>query len=225
MGMEFENFQQGADHDPHGGSGEARAARRRPDCIHRNETGLPDCPAQSSSRHSVRRVGRVCNTGHDNRRLRPRNRPGHRRPCRRFAERQRQIRRLIGLDTNILLRATLNDDPVQSMAAQRLLRSLGEDAPGFINLLVLMEFFWVLRSRYKLPRTRLAGVMRDLLEIQHIEFEALETVGKALTTYESGNADFSDAIIALRNRELGAHSTFTFDESAAKSVSGMKFLA
>ena len=132
---------------------------------------------------------------------------------------------MIGLDTNILLRATLNDDPVQSMAAQQLLRSLGEDAPGFINLLVLMEFFWVLRSRYKLPRTRLAGVMRDLLEIQHIEFEALETVGKALTTYESGNADFSDAIFALRNRELGAHSTFTFDESAAKSVSGMKFLA
>jgi predicted nucleic-acid-binding protein len=132
---------------------------------------------------------------------------------------------LIGLDTNILLRATLNDDPVQSRAAQRLLKSLGENERGFVNLPVLMEFFWVLRSRYKLPQARLAAVMRDLLGVEYIEFEALEVVGKALATYEGGIADFADMIIALRNRELGAASTFTFDEGAAKSVAGMELLA
>jgi predicted nucleic-acid-binding protein len=132
---------------------------------------------------------------------------------------------LIGLDTNILLRATLNDDPVQSKAAQRLLKALREDERGFVNLAVLMEFFWVLRSRYKLPQARLAGVMRDLLGVEHIEFEALEVVGKALATYEGGIADFADVIIALRNRELGASRTFTFDEDAAKSVLGMELLS
>ncbi len=132
---------------------------------------------------------------------------------------------MIGLDTNILLRATLNDDPVQSVAAQQLLRSLGEDRSGFVNIPVLMEFFWVLRSRYKLPRTRLASVMRDLLEVEHLEFEALHTVGKALAAYENGIADFSDAVIAMRNRELGVDRTFTFDGRAAKSVPGMELLA
>ena len=132
---------------------------------------------------------------------------------------------MIGLDTNILLRATLNDDPVQSRAAQRLLRSLDEDERGFVNLPVLMEFFWVLRSRYKLPQARLAGVMHDLIGVEHIEFEALEVVGKALATYEAGIADFADMIIALRNRELGAAKTFTFDEGAAKSIAGMELLA
>jgi len=132
---------------------------------------------------------------------------------------------LIGLDTNILLRATLNDDAVQSKAAQRLLKSLGDDKRGFVNLPVLMEFFWVLRSRYKLPQARLAGVMRHLLEVEHIEFEALEVVGKALATYEAGVADFADMIIAFRNRDLGAASTFTFDEGAAKSIAGMELLA
>ena len=109
---------------------------------------------------------------------------------------------MIGLDTNILLRATLNDDPEQSKAAQRLLKSLRRDEPGFVNLPVLMEFFWVLRSRYKLPQARLAAIMRDLLGVEYMEFEALEVVGKALATYEVGTADFADMIIALRNREL-----------------------
>jgi predicted nucleic-acid-binding protein len=131
---------------------------------------------------------------------------------------------LIGLDTNILLRATLNDDPMQSKAAQRLLKGLGEDERGFVNLPVLMEFFGVLRSRYKLPQARLAAVMRDLLEVQYIEFEALEVVGKALASYEGGIADFADMIIALRNRDLGAAKTFTFDEGAANSIPAMELL-
>lgn len=131
---------------------------------------------------------------------------------------------MIGLDTNILLRATLNDDPVQSAAAQRLLGSLGEARPGFINLAVVMEFFWVLRSRYKLPRERLASVMRDLLEVEHLEFEAFETVGKAIAAYESRTADFPHAVIAMHNHELGAEPTFTFDESASKSIPGMELL-
>jgi predicted nucleic-acid-binding protein len=131
---------------------------------------------------------------------------------------------VIGLDTNILLRATLDDDPVQSKAAQRLLKSLSEERRGLVNLPVLMEFFWVLRSRYKLPQARLAAVMRDLLGVEYIEFEALEVVGKALATYEAGAADFADVIIALRNRDLGADATFTFDEGAAKSIPAMEFL-
>jgi predicted nucleic-acid-binding protein len=132
---------------------------------------------------------------------------------------------LIGLDTNILLRATLNDDPVQSPAAQRLLKALGKEEPGFVNLPVLLEFFWVLRSRYKLPRARLASMFRDLLGVEYIEFEALHVAGKALATFESGMADFSDVLIALRNRELGAATTFTFDKDAAKAIPSMELLS
>jgi len=132
---------------------------------------------------------------------------------------------VIGLDTNILLRAVLDDDPVQSPAAQRLLRKLSGDAPGFVNVPVLMEFFWVLRSRYKLPKARLAAILRNLLGIEHIEFEAFNAARKALAIFESGDADFSDLVIALRNQELGAAMTFTFDEGAARSAPGMELLA
>jgi predicted nucleic-acid-binding protein len=132
---------------------------------------------------------------------------------------------VIGLDTNILLRTVLNDDPVQSPAAQRLLQSLDQTRRGFVNLPVLMELFWVLRSRYKLPRSRLAGLIRDLIESEFLEFEAFETVGKALAAYERGLADFADAVIAMRNREFGIDRTFTFDKRAAKVIPSMELLS
>jgi predicted nucleic-acid-binding protein len=132
---------------------------------------------------------------------------------------------LIGLGTNILLRSMLNDDPVQSPAARRLLQSLDESRRGFVNIPVMLEFFWVLRSRYKLPRTRLAGALRDLLEVRHLEFEAFETIGKALVIYERLAADFSDAVLAIRNSELGADKTLTFDEGAAKSIPSTELIS
>lgn len=132
---------------------------------------------------------------------------------------------MIGIDTNILLRATLNDDPRQSPSAQALLQSLGEQRKGFVNLPVMMEFFWVLRARYRLPHERLASIMRNLLEVEHLEFEALETIGKAIVIYEGRNGDFPDAVIAMRNQELGADITFTFDRDAARAIPSMDLLS
>jgi predicted nucleic-acid-binding protein len=132
---------------------------------------------------------------------------------------------LIGLDTSILLRSVLDDDPIQSPAAQRLLQSLDRQRPGYVNVPVILEFFWVLRSRYRLPRVRLSRIMRDLIEVEYIGFEALETIGKALAAYQSGMADFSDSVIAMRNRELGADVTFTFDRDTARVLPSMELLS
>ena len=132
---------------------------------------------------------------------------------------------MIGLDANVLLRATLNDDPVQSPVAQALLDGLDGTRRGLVNIPVIMEFFWVLRTRYKVPQARLAGLLRKLLEVEHLEFESLETIGKALAMFESGKADFADAVVAIRNRELGADKTFTFDRVAVRRIPFMEQLA
>jgi predicted nucleic-acid-binding protein len=132
---------------------------------------------------------------------------------------------LIGLDTNILLRATLDDDPVQSPVAQQLMRTLDDSRLGFVNISVLLEYFWVLDSRYKVPRPRLVTAIKDLLELEYLQFESFEVVGQALAAYDGDGADFADAVIALRNRAFGAETTFTFDEGAARKMSSMEFLA
>jgi predicted nucleic-acid-binding protein len=132
---------------------------------------------------------------------------------------------VIGLDTNILLRAMLDDHPTQSPAAQELLRSFQSGQRGFVNLPVLMEFFWVLRTHYKLPRQELVAALLELIGTETIEFEALQTVIQALALVETSGADFSDAIIGLRNSELGAETTVTFDRDAVRSVPAMELLA
>ena len=46
---------------------------------------------------------------------------------------------MIGLDTNILLRLFLKDDPAQAAKVTALLGRLGETGPGYVNCLTLME--------------------------------------------------------------------------------------
>ncbi len=57
---------------------------------------------------------------------------------------------LIGLDTNVVLRYLLQDDPQQCRRANELIDGqLSEADPGFINLATVLEIVWVLRSFFQ----------------------------------------------------------------------------
>ncbi len=51
---------------------------------------------------------------------------------------------MIGLDTNVVVRYIMQDDPKQSPKATRLIESLTSDAPGFVPLVAVIELVWVL---------------------------------------------------------------------------------
>jgi predicted nucleic-acid-binding protein len=133
--------------------------------------------------------------------------------------------RQVGVDANILLRAFLNDDTAQSLLSQKFLSGLGENVRGYVGAGALLEVFWVLRSRYRLPRAELCQIMRSLLSTQGVVVESFDAAADALKRYEQGLADFPDALLAARNREAGCASTLTFDEKAAARVPGMELLA
>jgi predicted nucleic-acid-binding protein len=47
---------------------------------------------------------------------------------------------MIGLDTNVVLRYLLQDDPKQTRQANQIIdRQLSEQIPGFINLVTVLE--------------------------------------------------------------------------------------
>src|SRR5690348_17516308 len=62
---------------------------------------------------------------------------------------------MIGLDTNVLVRCVMQDDPRQSQKASRLIESLTSEAPGFVPLVALIELVWVLTSCYDLTREQI----------------------------------------------------------------------
>jgi predicted nucleic-acid-binding protein len=49
-----------------------------------------------------------------------------------------------GLDTNVLARYLMQDDPRQSPRATRLIESLSAEAPGFVPVVTIVELVWVL---------------------------------------------------------------------------------
>jgi len=62
---------------------------------------------------------------------------------------------MIGIDTNVLIRHLVQDDPGQSRAATHIMtKQCTRDDPGFINRIVLCEMVWVLESAYGKQGTR-----------------------------------------------------------------------
>jgi predicted nucleic-acid-binding protein len=120
-----------------------------------------------------------------------------------------------GIDTNILIRYIVADDPAQFRAATRFIEhECSPQDPGFINSVVLAEVVWVLESSYQLPRLAIVDALRLLLGASQLSIEEVEDARAALQEYEDG-ADFSDSLIAASNARAGCEYTATFDRRAA----------
>lgn len=128
---------------------------------------------------------------------------------------------MIGLDTNVLVRYVMQDDPRQSPKANRLIESLRGDDPGFVPVVVLVELVWVLGAGYKLSREQLAVVLETLLRSKELAIDRADLVTQALARFKSSSADFSDALIERMAAAAGCEATFSFDAGAIKAV-GMK---
>ena len=119
---------------------------------------------------------------------------------------------MIALDTNVLARYLLGDDPVQSRAARALLEDAG--AEYFIPVTVTLELAWVLRSM-NAPRAQVVAALRELLSLPNVRPQLAEAVFQALRWAESG-LEVADALhLALSAK---AARFLSFDRDLAKRV-------
>lgn len=123
---------------------------------------------------------------------------------------------MTGLDTNVILRFLIDDDPVQSRMARDVFTEFSEEEPGFVSLVVLAELSWVLVKSYRFDRNGVAEVIDDLLSSTQLTVEKADIVHRALDVFQAGKAvGFPDALIAEVCRDAGASRTLTFDRGAA----------
>jgi predicted nucleic-acid-binding protein len=130
---------------------------------------------------------------------------------------------MIGLDTNVIVRYVMQDDPKQSPKATKIIESLTVEDPGFISLIATIEFVWVLASCYDLDRDQVGQAVDALLRTRELVLDGAELVAQALRIYRSGSADFADCLIERCSSNAGCGQTMTFDKSAAKAT-GMTLL-
>lgn len=130
---------------------------------------------------------------------------------------------MIGLDTNVIVRYIMQDDPKQSARATKLMESLSAEVPGFIALVSIVELVWVLSSCYDLSRAQVSQALEVILRSKQLMVDRAEHVARALRAYSTGSADFADCLIERIAASAGCTQTMTFDTAAAKTA-GMTLL-
>ncbi len=124
---------------------------------------------------------------------------------------------MIGLDTNVLVRYLVQDDPVQSPKATAILeRHVSEETPGFVSVVVAVEMFWVLESYYDFAPFDIAAALERLLAANCVVFEDEQEIFAAMAVVQEGPGDFADALIAALARRAGCSQTLTFDRKALR---------
>ena len=109
------------------------------------------------------------------------------------------------VDTNVLARLIVQDDPQQLLVAAALIEN------GIsVSLTVLLELGWLLRSRYGYDRTRISRSVIELMDNPRIHVSECAAVRRALKLYDAG-ADFADVIHLVAAR--GTEAFVTFDRN------------
>lgn len=129
---------------------------------------------------------------------------------------------MIAVDTNVLVRFLVGDEPRQYELAKALFgQRLSGALPGFLSLVVIAETAWVLRSVYRLPGDIVRQMLLEVMASEQVVVEAPDIARSAL---QQDAADVTDWLIHLIGRQVGCAATVTFDRKFARQ-SGVELLA
>lgn len=115
----------------------------------------------------------------------------------------------IAVDTNVLLRDALQDDPIQTPIASRTLQSAEFVV---VSMPALCEFVWVMRRLYKRSATEIVLSIRLLMSAGNVEMDR-PAIEAGLEFLEDGG-DFADGVIAYEGQWQGAEEFVSFDKQA-----------
>lgn len=113
---------------------------------------------------------------------------------------------MIGIDTSIVLRYLLKDDPTLSPRALDIIAA--NDC--FVSRAALTEVVYALESYYRSSRADICRALDALLSLQRVAIEDRAVTERALTWYQAG-MDFGDAMIAAASHAAARVATFDRD--------------
>ncbi|WP_342268223.1 type II toxin-antitoxin system VapC family toxin [Candidatus Tisiphia endosymbiont of Empis tessellata] len=125
---------------------------------------------------------------------------------------------MIGVDTNVLVRAYLQDDQEQAKEAQEFLLKFTQENSLFISSYAILEFAWVLKVK-GFSRDEIYQAIITLTDSTGIVIGQREVVLEALEKYVTGKADFGDYMILVEGEKNKSHKIKTFDKKLQKELS------
>ena len=124
---------------------------------------------------------------------------------------------MTGLDTNVVVRLIVRDDPNQLRRAVALVQA----GPCWISTTVLLETAWVLRAAYGYDSAKIVEAFSVLLSMQSVTVQAPTTAARALDWHDEG-MDFADALHLAS--ASGQRRFATFDKHLRRSSARLQTL-
>jgi predicted nucleic-acid-binding protein len=124
---------------------------------------------------------------------------------------------MIGIDTNILVRAYLEDDKEQAEEAKEFLLKTTKEKSLFISSYAILEFAWVLKTKNH-SRKEIYEAVIILMDSIGAIIGQKDVVLTALEKYIKGKADFGDYMILAEGEKNKAYKLKTFDKAIQKEL-------
>ena len=128
---------------------------------------------------------------------------------------------MLAIDTNLIIRYLVNDDPGQAARARKLI----DDNDVFVCATVILETEWVLRSAYGFSAAQCAEALTDFAGLPRVTLEDAASVAKALGWMREG-MEFADGLHLAKAEGCDAFISFDRDfAKAANALGGIKVRA
>jgi len=125
---------------------------------------------------------------------------------------------MIAVDTNILIRFFIRDDEKQFTLVNNLFRKAEDEKDSiFISDIVLVEFVWVLKRAYSIPKVKIIDTLNTIGSNNIFTFQNKFRFKKALKEFRGNSGDFADYLIGQTGHENRAITTYTFDKKMRNS--------
>ncbi|BDI06987.1 type II toxin-antitoxin system VapC family toxin [Sphaerotilus microaerophilus] len=111
---------------------------------------------------------------------------------------------MIAIDTNVVVRLLVADDPAQHAASARLLK----EHDVFVPDTVVLETEWVLRFAYRFEPAQVVRGLRGLFGLPNMHLAQAAPVAQALRWHEEQQLDFADALHLAQSQHLSVLKTF-----------------
>ncbi|MGI8552690.1 MAG: PIN domain-containing protein [Dehalococcoidia bacterium] len=118
------------------------------------------------------------------------------------------------LDTNIMLRHFLNDDPVMSPACRALIQAIEQGRETvWTTDLAIAEVVFVLSSkrRYNIPREMIRDNLLAVINLPGLKLPNKRIYARVFHLYTMLPIDFIDAYHAALMESRGAHELYSYD--------------
>jgi predicted nucleic-acid-binding protein len=131
---------------------------------------------------------------------------------------------MIGVDTNVLARLFVDDGSPERQRVMTYFATRDEREIAYVSIIVLVEFVWLLSSRYEFTRAAVIDALSALLRNAGFVIQREGLVVEAVEHARANGTGIADYLVSVLGSEAGCTATLTFDREAARRVPGMELL-